>query len=115
MKTSLEHRFIEEIPEFKEEGILYVSIEHCVAIHKCICGCGNDVVTPIDPSAWKLTFNGETISLSPSIGNWNFKCKSHYWISENRIKMASPWIEKKAEKEKNKGWSGFKKYFKGKK
>jgi hypothetical protein len=67
MKTLLEHRFIEEIPEVKEEGVLYVSMEHCVAIHKCICGCGNDVVTPIDPSAWKLTFNGEAISLHPSI------------------------------------------------
>ena len=114
MKTSLEHRFVELIPEVKDEGILYVSIEHCVAIHKCICGCGNDVVTPIDPSAWKLTFNGEAISLYPSIGNWDFECRSHYWISENKIKMAESRKDKKTEKVKKNDWAEFKKHFKKK-
>ena len=25
------------------------------------------------------------MSLWPSIGNWKYACRSHYWITENRI------------------------------
>ncbi|MCA0447324.1 MAG: hypothetical protein LCH54_13955 [Bacteroidetes bacterium] len=91
MKT-IQHKFVEFIPDFLEEGVLYVSIEYCTAIHRCVCGCGNEVVTPLSPTDWKITFNGKTISLSPSIGNWNFDCKSHYWIVNNRIRYARKWI-----------------------
>ena len=27
-----------------------------------------------------MTFNGETVSLHPSIGNQKMDCQSHYWI-----------------------------------
>lgn len=94
MKMLLQHRFIEFIPEKVEEGILYISIEYCTAIHKCICGCGNEVVTPFSPTDWKLSFNGKSVSLHPSIGNWNFECQSHYWIKKNKIEFASLWTEK---------------------
>lgn len=87
MKT-LHHRFVEFIPEIIEEDILYISIEYCTAIHKCVCGCGNEVVTPLSPTDWHLSFNGETVSLTPSIGNWGFKCQSHYWITRNNIRFA---------------------------
>ncbi|WP_202965005.1 DUF6527 family protein [Flavobacterium sp. ASV13] len=90
----LQYRFIEFIPEKVEEGILYISIEYCTAIHKCICGCGNEVVTPFSPTDWKLSFNGKSVSLHPSIGNWNFECQSHYWIKNNKIEFASLWTEK---------------------
>ena len=82
------HKFVEFIPENIQEGILYISIEYCTAVHKCICGCGNEVVTPISPTDWQLTFDGKTVSLNPSIGNWNFECKSHYFISKNKIQHA---------------------------
>ncbi|MBX3165132.1 MAG: hypothetical protein KF900_11700 [Bacteroidetes bacterium] len=94
MKT-LQHRFVDFIPEKLEGGILYISMEYCTAIHLCVCGCGNEVVTPISPTDWKLSFNGESVSLTPSIGNWNFKCKSHYWITNNQIEMAKKWSKKK--------------------
>jgi Family of unknown function (DUF6527) len=90
MKT-IQHKFVEFIPDVIEEGILYVSIDYCTAIHKCICGCGNEVVTPLSPTDWEVTFDGKTISLSPSIGNWNFECKSHYWIIKSRIRLARQW------------------------
>lgn len=90
----LQHRFIELIPERIEEGVLYISIEYCTAIHKCICGCGNEVVTPFSPTDWKLSFNGKSVSIHPSIGNWNFECQSHYWIKNNKIEFASLWTEK---------------------
>jgi len=34
------------------------------------------VVTPLSPTGWSLIFDGETVSLYPSIGNWNFPCRS---------------------------------------
>ena len=87
----LQHRFVEFMPDTLEDGILYVSMEYCTAIHKCVCGCGNTVVTPISPTDWQLKFDGRTISLSPSIGNWSFDCQSHYWIERNQIKWAGKW------------------------
>lgn len=90
----LHHKFVEFIPEKVEEGILYISIEYCTAIHKCICGCGNEVVTPLSPTDWKLTFNGKAVTLHPSIGNWNFECQSHYWVRNNKIEFAGRWTER---------------------
>jgi len=87
----LQHKFVEFMPDTLEDGILYVSMEYCTAIHKCVCGCGNTVVTPISPTDWQLKFDGRTISLSPSIGNWSFDCQSHYWIERNQIKWAGKW------------------------
>lgn len=90
MKT-LQHKFVEFIPEVLEDFVLYISIEYCTAVHKCVCGCGNEVITPISPTDWKLTFDGKTVSLNPSVGNWNFECKSHYWITNNEVHFARRW------------------------
>jgi hypothetical protein len=87
----LQHRFVEFMPETLEEGVLYVSMEYCTAIHNCVCGCGNKVVTPISPTDWQLQFNGKSVSLKPSIGNWSFDCQSHYWITNNKVSWAGKW------------------------
>jgi hypothetical protein len=81
----LTHEFVQFIPEKPEEGKLYVCIEYATVVHKCVCGCRQEVVTPISPTDWQLTFDGRSISLFPSIGNWSFHCQSHYWIKNNRI------------------------------
>ncbi len=78
-------KFVEFIPKEIDEGILYVSMEYGTAIHKCCCGCGEKVVTPITPTDWKLTYDGENISLNPSVGSFNLPCKSHYFIQNNNI------------------------------
>lgn len=93
MKT-LNHKFVEFIPENIQENTIYVSIEYSTAAHKCCCGCGNEVVTPISPTDWKLIFDGETITLSPSIGNWSFDCRSHYFIRNNEVHWAGTWSDK---------------------
>jgi hypothetical protein len=90
-QTALRHAFVEFIPDQLEEGVVYISIEHTTAAHKCACGCGSEVFTPLSSTDWKLIFNGETVSLSPSIGNWSFDCQSHYWIEQNRIRWAPRW------------------------
>lgn len=80
--------FVEFIPKELEEGVLYISIRFRTAVHRCACGCGNKTVTRFSPTDWKLIFDGKTVSLSPSIGNWGFPCQSHYWIWENKIEWA---------------------------
>jgi len=90
-QETLRHEFVEHIPEELEEGVLYVSITYATAAHKCACGCGREVITPFTPTDWKMTFDGETMSLAPSIGNWNFECQSHYWIRRGRVRWAPRW------------------------
>src|SRR5574340_906760 len=84
-------RFVEFIPEEVDEGILYISTTYATAIHKCACGCGERVVTPIRPTDWILIWNGETVTMKPSIGNWSLQCQSHYLIIENEIIWAGKW------------------------
>ncbi len=83
--------FVEFIPEEIEFGKLYVSMEYATIVHLCCCGCGNQVVTPLSPAGWTLRFDGSTITLNPSIGNWSFACKAHYYIRHNRIQWARTW------------------------
>lgn len=94
----MKHKFVEFIPDELEAGILYVSITYATVLHKCACGCGNEVVTPLSPSDWQLTFNGEAISLFPSIGNLSFLCRSHYWIKKNEVLWVEDWYEESKQK-----------------
>lgn len=93
----LQHEFVEHIPNEVKPGVLYVSIPYATVVHKCCCGCGSEVVTPLSPTDWKLIFDGETVSLYPSVGNWSFACRSHYWIRHNRVKWASQWSQEQIE------------------
>ncbi len=92
MRTdSVRHEFVEFIPEELEEGTLYVSIPYATASHRCCCGCGAKVVTPLTPTDWRVTFDGETVSLDPSIGNWGLQCQSHYFIDRGRVVWGRRW------------------------
>lgn len=90
--------FVEYIPERLSDGVLYVSMAYATAAHNCACGCGREVTTPISPTDWQLQFDGVSVSLSPSIGNWEFPCRSHYWIRRNAVvgsgDMSSAQIER---------------------
>lgn len=89
---------MEFIPKDLEPGVLYISTRFRTAIHLCACGCGNKTVTPLSPVRWKIIFDGRTVSLDPSIGNWSFPCRSHYWIHDNRILWAEEWSNEKVQK-----------------
>lgn len=93
----LTHEFVEFVPEQLKERTLYVSIPYKTVAHLCCCGCGREVVTPLSPTDWKLTFDGVSISLHPSIGSWSLPCKSHYWIDRNRAKWAPQWSQAQIE------------------
>jgi hypothetical protein len=76
------------IPDKPEPGILYISREYNTATHICCCGCGLEVVTPLNAAKWSIKDHGDSVSLFPSIGNWSFPCKSHYWIDHGSVVWA---------------------------
>lgn len=81
----LKPQYVELMPKVIEEGVLYISQKYATAVHKCCCGCGEKVVTPLKPTEWSLTVTKGAATLRPSIGNWGFACRSHYWIRNNRV------------------------------
>jgi len=90
---AVSHRFVEEIPRELEAAILYISLEYGTVVHLCCCGCGEEVVTPLSPVDWKLVYDGETVSLDPSIGSWSLPCQSHYWITRGRVRWSYTFSE----------------------
>jgi hypothetical protein len=97
----LQHAFVQFIPPRLEPGVLYVSMEYATAAHSCCCGCGEEVVTPLTPTDWKMTFDGETVSLWPSVGSWTLRCRSHYVIEDSRVTEAPPWPDRQIELGRN--------------
>ncbi len=91
--SKFELQVVRRLPDILREGILYVCFECNVVVHLCACGCGEKVVLQIDPDFWRVWYDGETVSLSPSIGNFQYPCRSHYWIEQNRVK----WVYDKPE------------------
>lgn len=81
--------FVDVVPDALEDGVLYVCERYRTVVHKCCCGCGEEVVTPLSPADWAIHRKGNTVTLTPSIGNWSFACRSHYLIRENRIVWAA--------------------------
>lgn len=79
-------------PNDMEQGKVYISEEFNTAIHKCLCGCGEKVVMPLAHGdgffrnkGWNIIkeANG-TVSFSPSVGNFQSKCNTHYIMTKNK-------------------------------
>ena len=83
--NALVPEFVDEIPSVPDHGKLYLSCRYRAAVHLCPCGCGAKISTPLHPTGWSLSFDGESVSLSPSVGNWSEKCQSHYIIRDSRV------------------------------
>lgn len=78
-------KFVEQIPDTLKHATLYVSEPYRTAIHLCACGCGSETVTPLGDGGWTLSVDGQAATLSPSIGNFSFPCRSHYWIRNGAV------------------------------
>src|SRR4051794_945562 len=88
--TRIEPRFVEVIPDTLQPGVVFVSIEFATSAHLCCCGCGYEVTLPLAPDDWSVTYDGESVSFAPSVGNSSFPCRSHYWIKRNRVVWHTP-------------------------
>ena len=84
--TVLKTVFAEAIPRLPdmEKDTLYVSMRFATLSHLCPCGCGRLVDVTLDPATRSLTYDGEHLTLRPSIGV-KFPCRSHYSIVRNAI------------------------------
>ena len=83
--------FVGTLPHQLEEGRLYVSLRYRTVTHLCACGCGVEVNTPLHPTGWAITYDGVTVSLWPSVGNWSEECRSHYVIEKNIVRWSRSW------------------------
>lgn len=86
--NELKIEYVTSTPDKLQQGVLYISKRFELAIHLCACGeCGIKTVMPIaGPYKWDITYNpDETVTFRPSVGNQNFPCKSHYYITNNKI------------------------------
>lgn len=89
--TRYKTEFVEYIPKILEPGVLYISVMYNAVVHSCACGCGTEIVTPLDRhNGWIMTYDGENASLSPSIGNGRYKCHSHYFLKNGIVE----WLPK---------------------
>jgi hypothetical protein len=86
--NTIRPEFVESAPARLNDGVIYISDRFRTALHKCCCGCGKEVVTPLNPAGWSYTQKGGLVTLKPSIGNWSFPCKSHYLIIRNEVVWA---------------------------
>ena len=110
-RLTIKHEFVDLIPDLLEDRTLYVSIAYATAVHKCFCGCGSEVVTPLSPTDWALTFNGKNITLYPSVGSWNLPCQSHYWIRDDVAVWAPMWSKERIAKERARDREAKRSYF----
>ena len=91
------HEFVRSFPEPLQEGVLYVSVEFGSTAHRCMCGCGQEVFARLSPRDWRIIYDGKAVSLDPSIGNWSFPCRSHYWLEGGRVSWAAQWSSEQIE------------------
>jgi hypothetical protein len=109
----LAFEFVEFIPDDLKERTLYISIPYCTALHKCCCGCGREVVTPLSPTGWQLIFDGKTVSLYPSIGSWSLPCQSHYFITKNQVVWDRKWSDQQIAKGRKREATARDRYYTG--
>lgn len=83
--STIRPEYVESFPKSLEDGVLYISRSFGTACHRCCCGCGTKIVTPLRPTEYRLTVVGGRVSLYPSIGNWNHPCRSHYVIRSGQV------------------------------
>lgn len=98
--AAVEPVFVKIIPRELRAGALYISMEYGTVVHSCCCGCGEEVVTPLTPTDWRIEYDGESITLRPSVGSWTLPCRSHYVIRANKVIACGDWDEKQIEVER---------------
>lgn len=111
MKIKLE--IVHYMPKTLSFGVLYVSEEFQTCAHLCPCGCGSKITTPLGPTEWSFSSVSKKrrATLSPSIGNWQIPCRSHYWITNGEVLWAEKWSEKQIKEGRTKEQKNRRKYY----
>lgn len=82
-KVKVTPEFVDTIPEKLVQDVIYITKRYGTAVHLCLCGCGNESVTPIGKNDWSLMGNDDFVTFRPSILNNNCPNKCHYVITDN--------------------------------
>ena len=84
-RVILKPEFVEQFPrdDFRQDT-LYISMKFRMVALKCPCGCGFVSYLSLSPDGRKLEFDGEHITLKPSVGSKR-PCGSHYHIVRNEV------------------------------
>jgi hypothetical protein len=88
MEARLTLERVHHAPDVLSPGILYYSEAFTTAIHLCPCGCHTEVVTPTGSGGWVFKDDPGGPTLTPSVGNWQIQCRSHYWITAGEVVWA---------------------------
>ena len=84
-KVNIEFKKVETLPFLNEmdDNVIYISDKYGISEHKCLCGCGFRVAMPISIREWSYKIDSKKrLSMHPSVGNYQYKCKSHYIIKK---------------------------------
>lgn len=77
---------VTSFPQPLEGGVLYISEKFSVCGHLCACGCGKEVVLPLNRAQWSVIRDEDgAVTLAPSVANTGFPCNSHYVIRRGQI------------------------------
>jgi hypothetical protein len=73
---------VETIPPYPamKKNTMYYSEKYSVAVHLCLCGCGQGIAIIIEPGEWQI-IRKDKLSVTPSLLHMN-GCKSHYIITD---------------------------------
>ena len=84
---------VEYMPKELVPAVLYASQKYRTAAHLCACGCGEKVRTQLGPLGWNITTGRGGPTLSPSVGNWQKPCRSHYFIRNGYVLWQADWTD----------------------
>ena len=84
-QTKYKTLFVDRMTPCPKDGILYMLPQFNVAVHNCMCGCGEQVVTQLGDGQWSWCFDGDNASLFPSVGNFQHDCESHYYLKQGNV------------------------------
>lgn len=77
---------VTSFPQPLDGGVLYVSERFSVCGHLCACGCGKEVILPLNRAQWSVIRHEDgAVTLAPSVANTGFPCNSHYVIRRGQI------------------------------
>lgn len=89
---TLDPVFLDHRPTEFEPGKLYIVMHARWTGHLCACGCGSVIDAGLGPGYRYMIFDGSSVTIRQSIGNNHLPCRSHYFITENKIEWCEPLI-----------------------
>lgn len=96
-KVPVTPEYTEHLPNVKdmEETVIYISLKYGVSGHRCLCGCGELTILPLNKRedseevknhGWNMTDTDGKLTFTPSVGNFSGESPYHaHYIITNGI------------------------------